>query len=274
MNLRLALLAAVLPTLTFAAAEPPQLDADGLAAWQEFVEAPDHRAFAIAPGGAWGRAAGAASAKAAEDQALANCRAHTRQTCVLFASDDRRAFDAAAWPRLWGTYATAVQARQAAVGRERGERMADLAFSDARGGRGSVSALKGKAVVLHFWGAWCGPCRKELPEMQRLAAALTDRKDIAFVLLQAREKFAASRRWAEAQGLRLPLHDSGSTGEDDAEFRLAGGGRIRDRDIAARFPTTYVLDKRGVIVFAHVGPVHDWTQYEAFLRDVAARSGR
>ncbi len=105
-----------------------------------------------------------------------------------------------------------------------------------------------------------------MPELQKLHAALAGRADVAFVLLQAREKFEVSRQWAARQGIALPLHDSGSTGEDDDGFRLAGGRTVRDREIAGRFPTTYVLDKRGLIVFAHVGPVHDWRQYEPFLR--------
>jgi len=82
------------------------------------------------------------------------------------------------------------------------------------------------------------------------------------------------REWVAEQGIRLPLHDSGSAGDEDDGFRLGGGRTIRDREIAGRFPTTYVLDKRGLIVFAHVGPVHDWPQYESFLHDVAERSGR
>jgi thiol-disulfide isomerase/thioredoxin len=256
------------------AAEPPHLNPSGLTAYREYVEAPDHRAFAIAPGGAWGWVSGEPTAKAAEEKALAICRQQTAQTCVSYAVDQQTVFAAGAWPRLWGPYAGAAEAKRAPMGRERGQRLPDLAFTDAAGRRGSVGALKGKVVLLHFWGAWCPPCRQEMPVLQKLHAALAGREDIALVLLQVREPFAVSRRWAEGQGIRLPLFDSGSTGEDDTELRVAGGGRIADREIARNFPTTYVLDKRGLVVFSHVGPVHDWLQYEAFLRDAAERSGR
>lgn len=266
------LLLAAVPVL--AAEMPPLLPPAGHSEYREYLEAPDHRAFVIAPGGAWGWVSGQASAQAAQAMALETCQAHTSQRCVPYGVDGRVVFDAKAWPALWGPYATAAKARKAAEGREPGQRMADLAFADPRGRRLSVGAFKGKVTVLHFWGSWCGPCRKEMPELQQLAGRLADRPDVAFVLLQAREPIAVSRRWAEAQRIALPLYDSGATGEDDDRFTLASGKRVADRDIAGRFPTTYVVDKRGIIVFAHVGPVHEWPRYEAFLRDAADRSGR
>jgi thiol-disulfide isomerase/thioredoxin len=247
----------------------PHLPPNGQDEYREFVEAPDHRAFAIAPGGAWGWVSGKTSAREAEDEALAICQGQTEQRCVSYAVDSRTVFDAAGWPKLWRPYATAAQAAKAKTGRERGQRMHDLVFTTTQGKPGRLSALRGKVVVLHFWGAWCPPCRREMPDLQKIYQNLGKRPDIAFVILQAREKFEVSRQWAEQQGIALPLADSGSIGDDDASFRIAGGGRVKDREIANRFPTTYVLDRHGLVVFSHIGPIPDWSQYEPFLRDLA-----
>ncbi len=269
-----ALLASGVPAALAAPAMPPHLSPTGQNEYREYLEAADHRAFAIAPGGAWGWTSGEPSAHVAEEKALGICQGQTPQRCVGYAVDEKTVFDAAGWPRLWRPFVNTADAKRAVTGRERNQRLADLAFTDGRGVRRSLSALKGKVLVVHFWGAWCPPCRQEMPELQKLRKALADKSDIAFVVMQAREKFDVSRQWAERQGIDLPLVDSGSTGDDDTQFHLAGGGRIKDREIASRFPTTYVLDKHGLVVFSHIGPVPDWLQYEPFLRDVAELSGR
>jgi thiol-disulfide isomerase/thioredoxin len=253
---------------------PPQLDADGQAEYRAFLEAPAHRAFAVAPGSAFGWSAEKGAATEAEAEALARCQANTRQKCVPYAVDNQTVFDAKSWPKLWGPYATAEQAKRVPVGREVGQRFPDLAFAAPGGAKKNVSGLRGKVAILHFWGSWCGPCRREMPDLQKLHERIRSRSDVALVLLQTRERFDVSQRWAKGQNIKLPLFDSGSTGESDDQFQVAGGTKIRDREIAARFPTTYVLDKHGVVVFANVGPVHDWRQYEAFLLDAAARSGK
>lgn len=264
----------VAATAIAAPAMPPHLGSPGQDEYRDFVEAPDHRAFAIAPGGAWGWGSGKPTVKEAEEEALSICQGQTAQRCVSYAVDNRIVFDAATWPTLWRPYSSAVQAKKTPVGRERGQRMYDLAFVSAQGKATHLSSLRGKVVVLHFWGAWCPPCRREMPDLQKLQQAMVQRLDVAFVMLQAREKFVVSKQWADKQKITLPLADSGSMGDEDATFRLADGGRIKDRELANRFPTTYVLDQNGLVLFSHVGPIHDWSQYEDFLRDVVAHPGR
>ena len=248
----------------------PQLGPAGVEAYQEFLAAAPHRAFVIAPGGIWAWRAEMLSAAAAERAALEECRAHTRQTCVPYAIDSRVVFDARAWPRLWGPYATADAARRAPVGVQRGERFPDIVFRDAAGKARKVSDLRGQVVVLHFWGSWCGPCRRELPDLQKLVRQMAGARDVRFVFLPVREPLAVARDWLKTQQLDLPLYDAGG-GE---QFALAGGGTLPDRQVAGKFPTTYVLDKHGLVVFSHIGDASRWVQYAPFLRDAAANSGR
>lgn len=252
----------------------PHLKERGRTAYAQFWSSEFHRAFAIAPGGAWSWAAQAGSADEAAKGALEACAKQTPQRCVLYAVDEKIVFDAKAWPTLWGPYKSPAAAARAAVGVKPGERFPDVAFKDTTGKRRTLKDWKGKVVVVHFWGSWCSPCRREMPDLQALRESLKDRSDVAFVLLQAREPFPVSRTWAEKQGLRLPLFDSGSTGETDAAFTLGDGSRVADRTLAAQFPSTYVVDKSGVVVFSHAGAVPKWAEYADFLRDAAEKSGR
>jgi len=250
---------------------PPQLDARGRAAYQDYLRADGHRAFVIAPGGTWAWRSDEDSAERALDAALDDCRQATPQRCVPYSVDGKPVFDATRWPTLWGPYVERKAAESAATGIRPGQRFPDLAIVSPAGKPMRLSDLRGSVAVLHFWGSWCPPCRRELPELQQLTKQLGSKNGIRLVLLQARETIADSRRWAASQKLDLPLHDSVPQGED---FTLANGQRVHDRTIARAFPTTYVLDRHGIVVFAHTGPLNGWADTLPFLRDAAAKSGR
>lgn len=247
----------------------PQLGPRGLESYREFLTATPHRAFAIAPGGAWSWQAELPDAKLAEQAALQSCQSETQQTCVTYAVDDRVVFDAKVWTTLWGPYANTLAAAKTSTGTQRGQRFPDLQFRNEAGKQEKVSDLRGKVLVLHFWGSWCGPCRRELPDLQKLVRAMEKERDVRFVFLPVRESFRTAKDWLKGQRLQLPLFDAG-----EKEFTLADGSKLPDRNIAGKFPTTYVLDKHGIVVFSHVGDASRWMEYAPFLRDVQLRSGK
>lgn len=252
----------------------PQLGSHGIEGYKEFLASGQHRSFAIAPGGTWVWHADLPSLELAERAALQDCRESTQQTCVTYALDDQVVFDAQAWPKLWGPYASARSAQRAPVGVKRGERFPDLAYRDTTGHPGKVSDLRGKVVFLHFWGSWCGPCRRELPDVQQLVRKMAPEHDIRFLFLPVREPFAVARDWARAQKLDLSLFNSGVEGKGEQAFTLADGTKLPDRQVAGKFPTTYVLDKHGIVIFAHVGDASRWTEYAPFLQDARLHSGK
>lgn len=253
----------------------PHLDARGKAAYLDYLKADGHKAFFIAPGGHWSWRAEMGSVEAAEDAALRDCQESTEQACVPYAINERVVFNAKAWPRLWGPYLTRAQAERAPIGLKRGMRFPDLAFKNPQGRPTTLKDLRGKVVVLHFWGSWCAPCLKEMPELRKTAQSLRNEPDIVFTCLQVREDFATAKNFVR-QKLRLDfaLSDSQVKGPNKSELPLSDGSTLPDRQVAKVFPTTYVLDKHGIVVFSHNGPIPDWSQYIAFLRDVAARSGQ
>lgn len=252
----------------------PHLDDHGQADYANYLAGPEHRAFVIASGGTWAWTAEMPSEDMALEGAMDVCRRYTQQTCVPYAINDRVVFDAAAWPLSWGPYLNDQQAAAAPVGLRRGQRFPDILFQSPSGTPGRLSDLRGKVVVLHFWGSWCPPCQREMPDLQKLHGQLVNVKDIVFVLLPVREPLETARQWAEQHAIRLPIAYGGDEMGQAEDFRLADGGRISDRQVAKAFPTTYILDKHGIVVFSRIGPVARWPEFAPFLQDAAAKSGQ
>lgn len=252
----------------------PHLGEQGRAAYRQFLAGAPHRAFAIAPGGAWGWVAESESTDTAAEQALANCQGQGRHTCVVYAVDSTPSFDSKRWVALWSPYKNTAAAAAAPVGMARGQRFPDLAFASPEGKPVKLSDFRGRVTVLHFWGSWCPPCQREMPDLARLVKRMEKNRDVRFVLLQVREDFAAASAWAKPHGADLPLYDSGTKNSSDDSLRLVDGGRLKDRDVAKAFPSTYVLDKHGIVIFSHAGPVTGWEQYAPFLEHAAVNSGK
>lgn len=251
----------------------PHLAAKGQQGFLDFKSSPPSRAFAIASGGAWAWVSGYTSPRAAIGAAVAQCGEYTSMKCLPYAVDDEIIFDEKAWAASWGPYLSAAQAADASEGVMIGSRFANLELIAPDGRQVILSDLKGKVVFLHFWGSWCPPCQAEFPELQKLYDSLSSSHGIVFVMVQSREAISRSRSWAKRSGITMPLYDSGTQDRKDTEFRLAGGTKIGDRRLAPSFPSTYILDGNGIVVFAHAGRVSGWPGYEPMLRHVMKASG-
>jgi len=252
----------------------PQVSESGRAGYVDYVAAQPYKAFAIAPGGAWAWVSGNASVEGAEADALAACRRNTEQPCHLYAVDDQVVFDEAAWTASWDLHSSADQVAAAPLGTGRGDRFPDMALTAPDGRAITLSQLQGKPVFLHFWGSWCPPCQTEFSDLQQLHDAVLGDDIVAFVLVQGQEPISRSRRWADRHGFTMPLYDSGHQGRGEKGFRLADGTTLGDRRLASVYPTTYILDANGLVVFHQAGPGKGWKDYEKLIRHIAGKVAR
>ena len=105
--------------------------------------------------------------------------------------------------------------------------------------RATLAALKGRPAIVNFWASWCGPCRKEAPQISRLAASLHGRARLVGV--DYSDAASGARAFIRAHHWTFPnLRD--------------GSGRAGERYGLGGLPTTFVLDRNGAIVKRFVGP--------------------
>lgn len=159
---------------------------------------------------------------------------------------------------------TTVGAATASVGTGIGDQLPDFAFVTERGDKSSISALKGKVVFVNFWAAWCRPCREEMPAMNDLYKRVGNRPDIAFLLLQHSESIDASRAYISSEGFALPAVDSSYIkGKGWGRKMMTRGGQLERYSFVSRgtLPTSYILDKSGIIAYRSLKRT-DWDDFE------------
>ena len=57
----------------------------------------------------------------------------------------------------------------------------DFTAMDKDGKTVKLSDFKGKKVYINMWASWCGPCMREIPELEKVYQKLKDKNDIVFL---------------------------------------------------------------------------------------------
>ncbi len=79
-----------------------------------------------------------------------------------------------------------------------------FAMHDALGAETSLTAYRGKVVVMNLWASWCPPCRAEMPDLQRLQEAY-GRYGVEVVGVNEGESAQRAAAFAHSLGISFPI---------------------------------------------------------------------
>ena len=115
----------------------------------------------------------------------------------------------------------------------------DFTQADTSGNPVSLSSFRGKYVLVDFWASWCGPCRRENPNV---VSEFNKYKDKGFTVLGVSlERPNAKDKWMNA------IHDDNLTWTHVSDFKYF------ENEVAVQYgiqaiPQNLLLDPQGKII--------------------------
>jgi thiol-disulfide isomerase/thioredoxin len=143
-------------------------------------------------------------------------------------------------------------------------RVPDLAFKDSAGQQRMLAEWRGRTVLLNLWATWCVPCRKEMPALDALQAAVGGPNfEVVAVNIDTRDP-------------HKPLAFLKETGVSHLAYYSDESARVfEDLKTAGKafgMPTTLLVDRSGCEIGEMAGPA-EWASADG-IKLVSAALGK
>ena len=131
------------------------------------------------------------------------------------------------------------------VGINIGDTAPDFEASTTDGGIMQLSDYRGSVVILDFWGSWCQPCQNSMPHLDNLVTEYGD-QGLVVVIISTDVSEQDTINFLASKGLTQFVSVWEPGGKNGNPIDLLYGNVVY-------YPTTFVLDRQGVIRFISVG---------------------
>ncbi|TCS94831.1 TlpA family protein disulfide reductase [Hazenella coriacea] len=125
---------------------------------------------------------------------------------------------------------------------EKGYQAPLFQLEDLNGKTYDLSSLKGKIVFINFWATWCPPCRAETPDLVQLHGKYKDQ--VVFLGINATKVDDPDQvqKFVEQYKVNYPV-------------LLDPSGKVVNQYRVHSYPTSYIIDSQGVIVYKKTGVI-------------------
>lgn len=131
----------------------------------------------------------------------------------------------------------------------------ELDLTDLDGEEIALGELRGKVVLVDFWATWCAPCRRSMPAYQKFYDEYRD-DGLRILAVSVDESRSAVDEFRRRHGLTVAIML-------DEEHRTA------EEFAPPTMPTTYLVDREGVVRYRHAGfRDGDAEEIEAKIREL------
>lgn len=126
----------------------------------------------------------------------------------------------------------------------------EFELTDMKGKTWKKTELAGKTVFVNLWATWCGPCREELPHLEKLYQRIKDRQDVMLLTLNLDDNIGAVEPFLKENKYSFPV----LLAKDMAESFLG----------MLSIPRNWVVDRTGVLRCEMIG--FDMTGGEEWIK--------
>lgn len=120
----------------------------------------------------------------------------------------------------------------------------------------SLSEFRGKTIFLNLWATWCGPCRAEMPSIQKLYEKVNS-DSVVFVMLSldAPDQVEKVRKYIDKAGYTFPVFIA---------------GELTQQTSVEIIPTTFVITPDGKVDYTKSGMAdYDTKKFLKYLRKLS-----